>query len=899
MENLQLALIKAAIYGGGASATVIVVILLWRQLVGIGRAVRKRPVWERVLIAWLVAALIAYGGSKPGGGTNEVENGEAVSRPLQLGAGIWLPIRSGQGITRGEAELAKQVARGVTASPLSVTDEDLARGWRLWEVRTNADWSAAMPEGAALCTNWWLRGAYEDVVRIGIGDQGSGMSGWRFPFGSNEWDSVWAFTWGKLRFALRDRATEIAAVGAPMAAVPFCSRLWTAADTNGARLVTWENFTLGRIPAANYQLPSTNYQLVSAQIELRRNGDFVTRSNEVETVYHVIDDFDWDGDGIVNELDDAPYVYDGDYCGQDEEYREWVDGTVGWGLENGYYKLTVTVPGIDFRRRAISVGSERVVADQPGEYVFLLEKGVDYVFCIEPFSPDVRFSVADDLPSVSSPLMLSLGWGWWSDWTMDGGDLVFTPPSFVRPGHCRWMPTLQVTPSAQHLGPGDSPQTFTAELSDFAYAQSVRYEWSSDDWNISFSNPQSEETEIDVWDMPTWGEGDVWATVTIGTNELTSSTHFHYGEHHEPQVILTLSTPNVVLVSSNMPNEVNLQMVSLSFCSDVVTNGTIRLECDSGRDNLILWRNANGTGRVSLPLSWDAATFGGWSAYAEGVKHSNNTNDVAFRAQYIPVAGDTINESRRLTVAEVWHETIAPVLSNPGRTELGVGEDVWFFVKPEQLNISGIVSAGKVSNSLGSSFLYTAPSTACKAVVTIDLGAAAAVREFNVIAPTGYEVSSVLAKYINAPNMAGLFSLEFDTKLKPTTVSFYAVQVMEIPMVSTNALGYFALPEHADALDHGNRGAYGKWTDVGYDNSSPDIVQVGHYAMPWGDGGSYTWPIPNVWHVKGEDQVTNVFVQTDQRYELESNGTARVFKFGYVGERTTNNLFRAEEVIGK
>ena len=111
MENLQLALMKAAIYGGGASATVIVVILLWRQLVGIGRAVRKRPVWERVLIAWLVAALIAYGGSKPGGGTNEVENGEAVSRPLQLGAGIWLPIRSGQGITRGEAELAKQVAR--------------------------------------------------------------------------------------------------------------------------------------------------------------------------------------------------------------------------------------------------------------------------------------------------------------------------------------------------------------------------------------------------------------------------------------------------------------------------------------------------------------------------------------------------------------------------------------------------------------------------------------------------------------------------------------------------------------------------------------------------------------------------------------------------------------------
>ena len=109
-----------------ATVVVIAVVLLWRQLAGVCRAVRKRPVWERVLIAWLVAVLIAHGGSKPVGGTNEVEivggtndveNGEAVSRPLQLGAGIWLPIRSGQGITRGEAELAKQVARGVTASP--------------------------------------------------------------------------------------------------------------------------------------------------------------------------------------------------------------------------------------------------------------------------------------------------------------------------------------------------------------------------------------------------------------------------------------------------------------------------------------------------------------------------------------------------------------------------------------------------------------------------------------------------------------------------------------------------------------------------------------------------------------------------------------------------------------
>ena len=97
MENLQLALMNAAMCGGAVSVAAVAVILLWPQLAGACRAVRKRPVWERVLIAWFIAALIAYGGSKSGGGTNEVENGEAVSRPLQMVGNRPLPKRGFQG----------------------------------------------------------------------------------------------------------------------------------------------------------------------------------------------------------------------------------------------------------------------------------------------------------------------------------------------------------------------------------------------------------------------------------------------------------------------------------------------------------------------------------------------------------------------------------------------------------------------------------------------------------------------------------------------------------------------------------------------------------------------------------------------------------------------------------
>ena len=92
-------------------------------------------------------------------------------------------------------------------------------------------------------------------------------------------------------------AGEIVAVGAPMSAVPHHSRLWTAVDANGSRLVTWENFAFGR---------DTNAP-VNAQIELRPTGDFVTRSNAVETVCLRVDPEEWDGDGWQNDDDPDPY----------------------------------------------------------------------------------------------------------------------------------------------------------------------------------------------------------------------------------------------------------------------------------------------------------------------------------------------------------------------------------------------------------------------------------------------------------------------------------------------------------------------------------------------------------------------------------------------------------------
>ena len=57
--------------------------------------------------------------------------------------------------------------------------------------------------------------------------------------------AFWYFVDGRIRPAPRDAAREICAVGAPMSAVPGKSRLWTAEEPDGARVITWDNFFLG------------------------------------------------------------------------------------------------------------------------------------------------------------------------------------------------------------------------------------------------------------------------------------------------------------------------------------------------------------------------------------------------------------------------------------------------------------------------------------------------------------------------------------------------------------------------------------------------------------------------------------------------------------------------------
>jgi len=71
-----------------------------------------------------------------------------------------------------------------------------------------------------------------------------------------------------------------------------------------------------------------------AQIELFPNGDFVMRSNMVETVCSRVNPDDWDGDGLANEIDANPMQYDGDLFGTSAAWYSEGCGSLLWGETN-------------------------------------------------------------------------------------------------------------------------------------------------------------------------------------------------------------------------------------------------------------------------------------------------------------------------------------------------------------------------------------------------------------------------------------------------------------------------------------------------------------------------------------------------------------------------------------
>ena len=725
----------------------------------------------------------------------------------------------------------------------------------------------------------WEHGVYEEGARIVFPD------GWVFPFGSNHLASVEVMAWGEVLPDSRSHE-QIAAFGSRLSLVPGVSSFRYGMTSSNSCAFEWSSARDGRI----------NGEPFDGRIELFRNGDVSVTTNGVAAL-------------LPREL---PFPHSG--FGQDDEwvaanftnateilavgYPQWVDAQVGEGLTNGLYKFTATIPDDPPETVQLVVGDLSVAVTNAGEYVFLLEKGMDYEYGIIPFMTNVSYSAVDDVPQTrgvvrggqrSSPGDAT------RTWTVDGG-YGNEPQTEYALGRAWWLPFFFGSPDVSHIGPENDTQTFTANFVDCRQLPVASYLWTASD-GLTVHSPNAQTTQITVDSMPSWAQASVSVTATIGDHELNSYLdNFTYGTNDTPQVHLSLDAPDTILVYTNIYTNAVSGLLSLSMTVDRETNGILCLDCVQNAERVLLKDDVTGT-TITLPCQWPITSDFSRAFRVEGLVASETCGDVVFLGSFVSVGGDMdASDSVALTVADVWHLAVSEEPKERCRNTLGVGESVIFYYRPRDIQIASSATSGEFLSSVDGMLPYYAPYTQDVSNVALSLGEATCNVPFSIIEPQGMVVESVETNAYEFAGYAGIFEMTFHNRLVPTNVSFYAIETIEIPLVATNAIGYYAQPDRSDELDHGKRGG-GNWGGVGYGNEYIDHVAAGYVAPPWGDGGSFTWPIPVAWRGRHDEGVTNVFYHADQRFELDANGTVRVFKFGYCGERTTNNIFSLTRII--
>ena len=728
-----------------------------------------------------------------------------------------------------------------------------------------------------MASNWWVRGAFEDVKRIGL--EGLGGLEWRFPFGTNEYDSLWAFTWGKARFALGDAETEIVAIGAPMSAVPYRSRLWSEAGANGSRFVTWENFVLGRASAADYQLPSTNYQLVSAQIELRSTGDFIVRSNEVETVYRRVDPEDWDGDGWRNDDDYDPYSWDdcsGDFYqdlpyGADTNAYCWIEVRPEWntwiyfqgdGDSNLPDPLFTAEAGRTYRVWMLIGKTYSVFAPMPVSVVGWSDDRMEISDITEnSFTAvwPVTFTVAEGRAPTGRP---RLGATW-----NDGGKsfYVMPNPSWLR-GAVTWTDNY----CCDVWGDGTN---FTYACDNSCTCEGCTVYGSY--WYEGYG-------------LPVWG-------ISCGC---------HYVEDHGPTEMSLTFDKSAAIYEDDYTNRPGVVV------HPTPSNVVLRCQVYGGTYGGRLTVTLNEAGhrkiaRVSgnaLPnnVLIQPDTTRVFETVYTPLEPSDRANDIVAVATFVEdfTHDEYEPQTATLTSVKVELEAVNEASENPDKHRhwFGIGEDVKYRSYPDITEVEWVFSDAIVSRGDGMFMCPWATNNLCEGGCfspRVLLGSGTYVMRCKAFQPeiaprnpciniNPLHVNPVLGE-------AGHLLLYLDMYVAPFYVSFEGLCIREIIDESQSCPhgGYYNDQSKGGSWSHTQAAGAGAWNDVdasGYYATDRAGV-AGGYSEPWTDGYK-EWDIPMDWGVHSMSMGRFIPDPTTQRYELTSDGTFTIRKFHFNALRT-------------
>ncbi|MBQ3749599.1 MAG: hypothetical protein II863_19480, partial [Kiritimatiellae bacterium] len=347
-----------------------------------------------------------------------------------------------------------------------------------------------------------------------------------------------------------------------------------------------------------------------------------------------------------------PFAHDG--FGQDDEwvaanftnateilsqgYAQWVDAQVGSGLTNGLYKFTAMFTNTPPEVVRLVVGDFSVAVTNAGEYVFLIEKGRDYRFGTIPYFAGVVYSAEDDVTPIMRSLRLAPD-GATRRWTTDGG-LSIEEPVESGLGNVWWMPLFFGSPDIQHFGLAESGMEFEAVVEDWCGSGTISYQWTVGA-GMRAESPGERRTAVHSEGLPSWAEASISVRATLNGHVLASSLEgLTCGTNDTPQVHLSLSIPDAILLNSNETSAAKVASAGWSFSSDVPTSGVVRVWCESGADKVVC---------SGLEGTWAVAGETGGQGTLEGVSASGSLDDVVFSAEFTGEGG-TVSVTHATTV---------------------------------------------------------------------------------------------------------------------------------------------------------------------------------------------------------------------------------------------------------
>ena len=788
------------------------------------------------LSVFLAFAIVATGVAQKGG-TNAPPNG--ASPPQMMGM---LP----QGL--------QPLNLPGDGSAVSVTSDDVARGFLLESVVTNDSYSSySMPTNGTRYARWWKRGGYEDVFRLDL-------DGMIFPLGTNLCSSLWVYTWGMAGARLVDASNRIAATGVPMSAVPFASQFWSAALPDGARRLTWQDFALNR---------DTNTP-VSAQLDLYPSGDFVARSNLVETVYRRINPDDWDDDGYPNDVDPNPYAFDEDGFGPHQELPQGANS-------NAYCRVDIVVPNANALVTFVgdapcALPDPRFVAKagETNRVTILIGKTYTVtcnmpIFCVDKSSFDIDVWQ-------NSPTELCICW-----------------PVTIEAVGMRSGASFSMSVWPDCLG---GSFTWTNSCCSISSSGSV-FTYSCNDACHCTGCGALGYYGYENYRLPAYG----------GRCGCSS-----YGEHDERPceeddegpydagASAVFSKSAVIFedaYTNSLGNSVGRQSTQTELhcvAHGGPSGGHVRFEI-LGEDKL-----ERVSGHV-LPVEQDVGPGKkiDFTIVYKGRLPSTSAEDIIVTTTFtenVPNATQEQDEEKLTCVKFLAVSTNFSLDPYPYRHNRGIGETFCCEFEPSVAGTSILAQNGAVCTaSYSNQSDILCPYYSASKIVKIQVSDATYEPNILVLMPTGIEARNPrmlsFSVSVNSPGGAGF---QMDLRILPDTVSFQALEFWERATdtaESSTIEGYFTNVAFSAVWHHTTNMSAGVWHKIGDANFwFTDNAQMGDELITPVCSGSLVWHIPIDWRSSNNQTIQHTdFKTVDQRFEMSDTGRLTVSKYGYWSAR--------------